>query len=100
MIEFLRYFLGKGENVEFSNFTIAHVIPILIALDIIFLIYKFRDKIRDTKNEKIFRYIIAFTLIISEMSYYWRLVAIPSLGPNPVDHLPITVCAICLYNVS
>ena len=44
------------------------------------------------KNEKILRYIIAFTLIISEMSYYWRLIALPSLGPNPVDHLPITVC--------
>jgi hypothetical integral membrane protein (TIGR02206 family) len=26
------------------------------------------------------------------MSYYWRLIAIPSLTPNPVDHLPITVC--------
>lgn len=26
------------------------------------------------------------------MSYYWRLIAIPSLGPNPVDHLPISVC--------
>jgi hypothetical integral membrane protein (TIGR02206 family) len=38
------------------------------------------------------RYIIAFVMIISEMSYYWRLIAIPSLGPNPVDHLPITVC--------
>jgi hypothetical integral membrane protein (TIGR02206 family) len=31
-------------------------------------------------------------MIISEMSYYWRLVGIPSLDPNPVDHLPITVC--------
>ena len=26
------------------------------------------------------------------MSYYWRLVGMPSLSPNPVDHLPITVC--------
>ena len=26
------------------------------------------------------------------MSYYWRLIAMPSLGPNPVDHLPISVC--------
>ena len=44
------------------------------------------------KREYIFRYVLAFALIISEMSYYWRLVAVPSLGPNPVDHLPITVC--------
>ena len=31
-------------------------------------------------------------LIVSEMSYYWRLVGVPELGPNPIDHLPITVC--------
>ncbi len=92
MREFLSYFFGKGESVEFSNFTIAHFIPIIIAVAIIFLIYRFSDNIKDMKNEKTLRYIIAFTLIVSEMSYYWRLIAIPSLGPNPVDHLPITVC--------
>ena len=26
------------------------------------------------------------------MAYYWRLVGMPSLHPNPVDHLPIAVC--------
>ena len=26
------------------------------------------------------------------MSYFWRLVGVPALEPNPVDHLPITVC--------
>jgi len=31
-------------------------------------------------------------LILSEFSYFWRLVALPSLGANAVDHLPITVC--------
>lgn len=92
MLEFLGYFFGKGENVEFTNFTFAHFMPIIIVLGMIILIYRFREKIGNMKNEKIFRYIIAFTLIISEMSYYWRLVALPSLGPNPVDHLPITVC--------
>ena len=92
MLEFLSYFFGKGESVEFTNFTVAHFMPIIIVVGIIFLIYRFRKNISDMKNEKIFRYIIAFTLIISEMSYYWRLIAMPSLGPNPVDHLPISVC--------
>lgn len=92
MLEFLSYFFGKGESVEFSNFTVAHFMPILIVVGMLFLIYRFREKIRDMKNEKVIRYILAFTLIISEMSYYWRLVAMPSLGPNPVDHLPISVC--------
>lgn len=92
MKEFLRYFLGKGETEEFSNFTMAHFVPILIMIAVIFLIRHFRENLRQSKYEKSIRYWMAFALIISEMSYFWRLVAIPSLGPNPVDHLPITVC--------
>lgn len=92
MVEFLKYFLGKGETEEFTNFTLAHFLPILVAVAIIFVVRVYCDKIRTLKHEPVLRYILAFALILSEMSYYWRLVAIPSLGPNPVDHLPITVC--------
>lgn len=92
MLKFFNYFFGKGDDVEFSNFTLAHFLPIIFAAAVIFLIYYFRKNLQNSKNEMILRYIIAFVLIISEMSYYWRLIAIPSLGPNPIDHLPITVC--------
>lgn len=92
MLEFLKYFFGKGESAEFTNFTLAHFLPILFTVAVIFFIYRFRKNISKLKNECYFRYVLAFALIISEMSYYWRLIAIPSLGPNPVDHLPITVC--------
>lgn len=92
MLKFLSYFFGIGETEEFSNFTFAHFAPILVAVGIIFLISRYRSNIENMKNEIIFRYILAFTLIISEMAYYWRLIAVPSLNPNPVDHLPITVC--------
>lgn len=92
MLDFLKYFLGKGETEEFTNFTLSHFLPIVIAGAMIYLIYRYRKNIRTLKHESVFRYVLAFALIISEMSYYWRLVAIPALGPNPVDHLPITVC--------
>lgn len=92
MKEFFQYFFGKGDTPEFANFTLAHFLPILLMIGLIVLIWFTRDKIRACKHEKVFRYILAFALIISEMSYYWRLVGVPSLGPNPVDHLPITVC--------
>lgn len=92
MKEFFHYFFGQGTEIEFENFTFAHLAPILVAAALIFLIYRFRDKIAGYKNEHRFRYAIAFIMIISEMSYYWRLVGIPELGPNPVDHLPIFVC--------
>ncbi|MBO5725828.1 MAG: YwaF family protein, partial [Clostridia bacterium] len=92
MKEFLYYFFSAGETEEFANFTFAHFAPIIIAAALIFAIYKCRNKIEQCKNEKVFRYVLAFALIICEMSYYWRLVGVPELGPNPVDHLPITVC--------
>lgn len=92
MHEFIPYFFGAGTEVEFRNFTIAHFLPILIAVGVIFLIWFFREKLRGFEKERYSRYILAFALIISEMSYFWRLVGMPALNPNPIDHLPITVC--------
>lgn len=92
MKDFLQYFFGKGTEVEFTNFSLAHFAPILIMIGLILAIYRFRNSIRNCKQEQTFRYILAFALIISEMSYFWRLVGVPALNPNPVDHLPITVC--------
>lgn len=92
MKEFFQYFFGKGEEVEFVNFTMAHLLPILVMIGMICLIYRFRDRLHQSKWDKYLRYILAYALLISELSYYWRLVGIPSLEPNPVDHLPITVC--------
>ena len=92
MKEFLKYFLGQGTEVEFTNFTFAHFAPILVAVAVIFCIRRFRTQLRGSKFDVNLRYILAFALIITEMSYFWRLIAIPELNPNPVDHLPITVC--------
>ena len=92
MRDFFIYFFGEGENVEFTIFTIAHFAPILVAIALILLIYRFRTNLREMKHEKVLRYIIAFVAIVSEMSYYWRLIAMPSLGPNVAENLPISVC--------
>ncbi len=92
MKEFFLYFFGQGGEIEFENFGLAHFLPILIAVGVIFLIRMKRTALQESKYEYVFRYILAFMLIISEMSYYWRLVGVTSLNPNPVDHLPITVC--------
>ena len=103
MRAFISYFFGKGEEVEFVNFTFAHFAPIALAVAVIFLIRHFRNPIRQWEKEYILRYVLAFALIVSEMSYYWRLIGIPALGPNPIDHLPITVCGwavvFCSYMV-
>ena len=103
MKAFLEYFLGAGTEQEFALFTPAHFAPILFMILVIFLLRRFREPIGSWKHERCLRYILAFGLICAEMSYYWRLVAIPSLGPNPVEHLPIGVCTwaliFCSYMV-
>ena len=92
MKAFFAYFFGIGSTVEFQNFTFAHFAPILVAIAVILLIRRFRTQLRNCRFEKNLRYILGFVLIICEMSYFWRLVGVPALNPNPIDHLPITVC--------
>lgn len=92
MKDFIRYFLGQGETIEFRNFSLAHFVPIMVLFASIFCIYQLKDKIRNSEYESKIALTLGFAAIISEMSYYWRLIGLPSLGPNPVEHLPITVC--------
>lgn len=77
---------------EFRNFTLAHFLPILLMIGVIVLIYVFRSRLRGSRHEKNLRLALALIMIITEMSYFWRLVGVPSLGANPQDHLPITLC--------
>ena len=93
MKDFFIYFFGRGTESEFSLFTPAHIAPILLMLFIIWLIYKNRDSLRGSKYDETIRYALAFAMIICDMSYYWRLGAMPSLGGNAVENLPIGVCA-------
>ena len=103
MKDFLLYFFGAGNEQEFALFTLAHILPIVWMVAMILLLHRFREPIRKWKHEGCLRYILAFGLICAEMAYYWRLVAIPALGPNPVEHLPIGVCTwaviFCSYMV-
>lgn len=92
MRDFFIYFFGQGEVQEFALFTPAHFAPIIWMIATILFIRKRADRIRDWKHEESIRYVLAFALIISEMGYYWRLVGMPELGPNPVENLPISVC--------
>lgn len=92
MKEWIHYFFAAGSEVEFENFTLPHFLPILVAGLIIFLIHRFRQPLLHCKKESSIRLVLAFIMIICEMSYFWRLVGVPELKPNPIDHLPITVC--------
>ena len=92
MRDFFHYFFGAGDEIEFKYFSLAHILPIVLAVIIIYLIFRYRDRLRISKWDDKIRLILSFALIITEMSYFWRLVGVPDLKPDPTDHLPITVC--------
>ncbi len=90
--DFFRYFFGIGTEVEFKHFSIAHLIPILVAAAIIYCIWRFRTPLGNYKHEGKVRMGLAFVAIITEMSYFWRMACHPDLEGNPEEYLPITVC--------
>ncbi len=94
MKDFLHYFFSKGDVQEFHDYSLAHFAPIIVAALLIFLIYRKRDTLLHAEHlDYNMRMAMAFIMIISEMSYFWRLVGISEdLNPNAVDHLPITIC--------
>lgn len=95
MEQFFNYFFGAADpngDYEFKLWSLAHFLPILFGIGVVFLIFKFRDKIAACKREGAIRTALSLTLIICEMSYYWRLAGVPELNANPYEHLPITIC--------
>ena len=92
MKEFFTYFFGQGKEQEFFYFSWAHILPILFMGGVIALIIVFGKKIKNYKHEERIRITLGLIMIITEMSYFWRLTAVESLNANAADHLPITVC--------
>lgn len=92
MREALRYFFGAGTEPEFALFTPAHFAPIVLLACALFLLYRNRQNLKNFHHETNLRYILAFILIMCDMSYYWRLAAGPWLSAGAVESLPIGVC--------
>ena len=92
MKEFFTYFFGAGTEPEFAIFTPAHFAPIMLLLVVLFLMYRYREPLRNSRYETNIRYILGFMLIICDMSFYWRLAAAPWLSEGAISSLPIGVC--------
>ena len=87
-------FFGYSNTQDFFIGSVWHFIPITIAIIIILLIHRYRKKIRKSKYEETIRYIMAFIMLMAEMSYFWRLLYVGSQG-NASDmfgYLPLQMC--------
>ena len=92
---FKKGFFGYGEKGNFKYWSFAHLMPIIIYGIAIFLIFHYREKIKNWKHEENFRFIFGAAMMFAEMSYYWRLTYVGGTNPdmpNLLDYLPLQVC--------
>ena len=87
-------FFGYGEPGNFQYFSFWHFLPIVLLLCGIIFVYKKREALSAWQQEGRFRYIIAFLMLLVEMSYFWRLLYV---GDETGIHslmikLPLQVC--------
>lgn len=87
-------FFGYSKEQDFFMGSIWHILPIILMIIAIILIYKYREKIRNYKYESRIRYILAFVMLIVEMSFFWRLLYVGTEGVynTLLTYLPIQMC--------
>ena len=87
-------FFGYGEKGDFVPWSIWHFIPLLVIAAAIILIWRYRKQLRNWKNEKRFRYVFAFVMLLAEMSYFWRILYVGNEWglSTLLDKLPLQIC--------
>lgn len=88
-------FFSNEVGIEMTLFSPWHFLQILITILIIFLIFKYKEKIKNFEHENIVRYIIGSALLLIQVSYYiWKY----SVGTMTfVNTLPLGVCVINVW---
>lgn len=89
-------FFGFSTTRDFEMGSLAHIIPILLMLITIFVIYKYRNKIKENpKLDNNIASTLTIIMIFAELSYWWRIIYV---GPESetahglLFKLPIQVC--------
>ena len=87
-------FFDYSDEPIFRHFSFAHLLPIILLGIGIFLVYRYREKLRNWKHEDTLRTIVGALLIFNECSYYWRLLYVGNSndGTQMMTFLPLEVC--------
>lgn len=92
-------FFGYSDTVIFKYFSLAHLVPIILLIGAIYLVYRYREKIRNFKHESTLMFIIGAVIILNESAYYWRLLYVGNSndGTQLLTYLPLQVCEWSAY---
>jgi hypothetical integral membrane protein (TIGR02206 family) len=87
-----KYFEGNFSGDAFKLLSISHILALLTIVIVNYMIYIFREKIKNEKVDRIFRYTLAAVLIMQEISYnIWHAyIGDWSVGTT----LPLHLCGI------
>lgn len=88
-------FFDKEIGIELTFFGPWHILQIFITIMVIFLIYRYRNQLRDYKHEKALRYSIASLLLLIELSLH--LLNIYNNNWVFSHSLPLQLCTINIY---
>ena len=91
MTEFFSY----TNDILFQPFSLNHLIPLALIVIGVYLIFRFRSKLRNSQYEKTIRYSLAIGAILLEISFQgWQLYH----GEwNFADSLPLHLCRLTNY---
>lgn len=79
----------------FSPFSLAHLLPVLILLGLLFLVVIYKNKLRENPlADKFIRYFIAITMVSMEFIYYAWVITNSGFM---LSLLPFGLCAISMY---
>ena len=88
-------FFGYAEKGNFQYYSVAHFVPLAVLVLSVWLVWHFRNRLREWRHEESFRFWFAFAMLLVEMSYFWRLLYVGSSDPAEqtlLDKLPLQVC--------
>ncbi|MBR3324713.1 MAG: TIGR02206 family membrane protein [Clostridia bacterium] len=99
-------FFGYSDKQDFFFGSIWHILPIVLMIIVIILIYKYRKKIKNFKYERSVRFILAFVMLMVEMSFFWRLLYVGNQGEadTMLTYLPFQLCQwgliVCVFTIT
>ena len=93
-------FFGYGDVGDFHAYGPAHIIPILLLVGAVVFTFLKSDAIRNWKHEKTLRLWLAFSMLMAEYFFYWRVMYVGNEHDENtlITLLPFQLCewgAIC-----
>jgi hypothetical integral membrane protein (TIGR02206 family) len=99
LMNFFEY-TSLDDTISHGLTLIERIAPLVILIIIIFLIYNYQEKLKNFKNEKIIRYILAGLMIFGEISFItWNFIHSLNGDVRFINTLPLQLCSYAIIGL-